>query len=278
MSALEYCQTKTAPPGSELHYILLFCPPEQRAALLGLYCCYQHIRDCIEQMKEPAIASHKLHWWRQELDRTFAGQAQHPATQLLAPALQHTRLTRALFDEWLDAALNQLEYDVFPDQNSRSLFCQRQLSSLFVLVAELMAYSDPAGLTALRQLGELVQQVQFLQRLPQDLLRGQLYLPLDLLEQHQLSPEALLQAPASHWSQLRPLLYQQAQQLQSQFEDLGKTLANTDVARLYPLLAQAKFSELLLQQLQRRQFPDNQLVRLWPLPMLWHCWRLKTRT
>ena len=86
MTPDEYCQQKAARSGSSFYYSFLFLPPNRRRAITALYAFCREVDDVVDECQEPQLAATKLAWWRQELARFSAGQAQHPVTQALQAA------------------------------------------------------------------------------------------------------------------------------------------------------------------------------------------------
>lgn len=275
-AALDYCRAKVAPPGSALHYILLLTDDAARAPLLALHCCYRQLRDCIDQLKEPAIAQAKLDWWRLEFERLLAGSPQHPATQLLLPSLADVKLDPAGFQQWVDTALSQLQYDVFPDPSSLDLFCRQQQGLLFRLSAPLLGRVDAETLQSLQRLGGLLQQLEQLQNLPTDLAHGRLYLPLSELDASGLTPDQLQSPTPEQQLAIQQLLTRIGTDLATQIQQLEAGIAPISRLALYPLLAQSQLGLRALRLASQTGFrPTRQPP--WPLPLLWHCWRLKQR-
>jgi hypothetical protein len=71
-----------APAGSLEYFAVLFASAARRNDLRALYAFAAEIRRC-SALTNHDIAHTRLQWWRQELDRCFAGDAQHPLTRTL---------------------------------------------------------------------------------------------------------------------------------------------------------------------------------------------------
>ena len=98
----EYCQQQAAQSGSSFYYSFLFLPPERRRAITALYAFCREVDDVVDECTDAAVAQTKLAWWRQELVRLYAGEAQHPVTRALAPAIQPFGLKREYLEEIID--------------------------------------------------------------------------------------------------------------------------------------------------------------------------------
>ena len=80
MTPEEYCQNKAASSGSSFYYSFLFLPPNRRRAIMAFYAFCREVDDVVDECSDPQLAATKLAWWREELDRLYAGQPQHPVT------------------------------------------------------------------------------------------------------------------------------------------------------------------------------------------------------
>jgi hypothetical protein len=78
MNPDHYCQEKCAASGSSFYYSFLFLPIERRRAIMALYAFCREVDDVVDECNDAAIASTKLTWWRQEIERVANGQPQHP--------------------------------------------------------------------------------------------------------------------------------------------------------------------------------------------------------
>ena len=78
MNPDNYCQEKCAASGSSFYYSFLFLPAERRRAIMALYAFCREVDDVVDECNDAAIASTKLTWWRQEIERVATGQPQHP--------------------------------------------------------------------------------------------------------------------------------------------------------------------------------------------------------
>ena len=71
---------RATPLGSSAYYSLRFAPKELRDDLAALLAWRHEVTAILEVVSDPGVARLKLQWWRDELERTFAGEARHPLT------------------------------------------------------------------------------------------------------------------------------------------------------------------------------------------------------
>ncbi|MEK9775711.1 MAG: squalene/phytoene synthase family protein, partial [Quisquiliibacterium sp.] len=92
MTPDEYCQHKAARSGSSFYYSFLFLPPAQRSAITALYAFCREVDDTVDEITDLQVASARLQWWREELERLYSGRPEHPVSRALQPHLSRFRI------------------------------------------------------------------------------------------------------------------------------------------------------------------------------------------
>lgn len=180
-----------APPGSLRWYGLLFSAPRAREALSAVFEFESELRDVTAPRQDHAVAHTRLQWWRAEIDRLRGGRPEHPITQALHrldPAADFS-----LLHECMSGADLEMSGLTYADDGELDAYLFRSAGALHWLAAALAAPQFEAA--ALRPfatgVGRLVRLVEVIRDLGLDAWHGRLFVPLDLLERHGLSPEAL---------------------------------------------------------------------------------------
>lgn len=266
---------RAAPPGSLRHFSLLYTPEERREALLALYVIEAEIRDSARSVNHD-VAHSRLHWWRGETDRLVGGNPQHPATRLL---LQSGFSDRAVFEklhEMLVAADMELARLTFLNAREMRVYCARSGGALYELIAsQLIA---PEHLAAVRdtanRLGVGIRQSEIVRDLRQDAYDGNIFLPMDLLDQHELQTEHL-RAP-----QVSPTLRSVLAGLRdSAKEELAAAPEKMHLPALRPLMVLAALHARLLDRIAARDYDvATERVELTPWQKTWSSWRAARRT
>ena len=102
MTPDDYCATETGGLGSTAYYSLMFATPAQRRAANAVLAFVRETRQLVHL--NPDVAPSKFHWWREELQRCYAGAARHPITQALASTIARQRLEQTHLLRLLAAA------------------------------------------------------------------------------------------------------------------------------------------------------------------------------
>ncbi len=272
MDPHRYCQDKAAASGSSFYYAFRFLPPEKRRAITAFYAFCREVDDIADECHEPALAQAKLGWWREELDRLYAGQPQHPVTRALREAVAAYDLPREQFEEILDGMAMDFAQTRYPDFKALRLYCHRVAGVVGEVSAQIFGYSDRATLKYAATLGLAFQLTNIIRDVGEDARRGRIYLPQDELARFGVAEADILQARETEaFRQLMEFQYRRAEELYRQALAL---LPRADRRAQRPGLVMAAVYRTLLDEIRRAGFPVLRCrVSLTPLRKLWIAWR-----
>jgi len=166
MSPDQYCQDKAARSGSSFYYSFLFLPAARRRAITALYAFCREVDDIVDECSDTGVARRKLDWWREELERCFAGEPRHPVTQALQQPLADHNLPVEYFQEIIDGMAMDLDINRYPDFATLSLYCYRVagvvglMSAVFPMVITHLVRMNVAFQMVTTQLAQTVPMFQ----------------------------------------------------------------------------------------------------------------------
>lgn len=272
MTPEEYCQDKAAKSGSSFYYSFMFLPREQRSAITALYAFCREVDDVVDETSDEQIARTKLNWWRDEIGRLFNEQAQHPVTRALSVSIKNFNLPAEHFLEIIDGMEMDLDYDSYPSFKELSLYCHRVASIVGLMAAEIFGFKDRSTHKYAHNLGMAFQLTNILRDVHEDLQRGRLYIPLDELEQHNVSTEDLLKGNYSEG--VKALLSQQADRARHYYQLAFDSLSEND---RYPQRSGLIMAAIYLATLDEIEKDGcrvlTQRISLTPLRKLWLAWK-----
>jgi 15-cis-phytoene synthase len=272
MTPDDYCRNRASASGSSFYYSFLFLPPERRRAITALYAYCREVDDAVDEASEPGIAAVKLDWWQGEVERLFDGAPQHPVTRALAPHLAAYGITRERMLLVLDGMRMDLAQTRFLDFPALARYCQLVAGVVGEMAAGIFGDCSPATLTYARQLGLALQLVNILRDVGEDARRGRIYLPLDELRRHGVTPADIL--ASRYVAGFEGLMREQAQRARSAFAAALDELPARERRAQRPGLIMAAIYADLLCELERDGFRVlHQHVSLTPLRKLWVAWR-----
>lgn len=260
---------RAAPPGSMRYFSLLYTPEDRREAVLALYVIDTEIRESSRSASHD-VAHTRLTWWRAETDRLVNGNPQHPATRLLCDRWRGERAVFAKLHEVLAAADMDLARMTFNNQQELRAYCARSGGALQELVASQLAapgtLDEPARATA-NKLGVGIRLAEMLRDLRQDAYDGNVYLPLDVLDKHELKPEHL------RAREVEPKLQEALKNLRAlALQEL--TLPNRGMhEHLRPVFVLAALHRKLVDRIAARNYDvATSRIDLGPLQKPWTAW------
>jgi phytoene synthase len=277
MNPDQYCQDKTARSGSSFYYSFLFLPPNQRRAIIALYAFCREVDDVVDMDGEPAIAAVKLNWWRDEVARLFAGEAQHPVTRALTPVIKEFDLPQEQFLEIIDGMEMDLVQNRYASFKELALYCYRVASVVGLLAAEIFGYRDRHTLKYAHDLGIAFQLTNIVRDVYEDAQRNRIYLPLDELQQFGVQEKDILQKKES--PEFHDLMRFQAERAKRYYDQAFFQLPDEDRYNQRCGLIMAAIYRATLEEVERDGFHVLQhRISLTPLRKLWLAWKTAMQT
>ncbi|MCX8005544.1 MAG: presqualene diphosphate synthase HpnD [Burkholderiaceae bacterium] len=275
MTPDEYCQQRAAASGSSFYYAFLFLPPPRRRAITALYAFCREVDDAVDAVSEPSVAQAKLAWWREEVERLYAGTPQHPVTRALAPHLAPFSITRERLLQILEGMMMDLRQTRYLDYAGLQRYCHLVAGVVGELAAGIFGDPSPATLEYARRLGQALQLVNILRDVGEDARRGRVYLPLQDLQRFGVSVADVL--AARYVPGFAPLMAFEAQRARGLFREALAALPPAERPAQRPGLIKGALYFALLEELEREHFRVlHQRIALTPLRKLWIAWRTWT--
>lgn len=276
MTPDEYCQQKAARSGSSFYYSFLFLPPNRRRAITALYAFCREVDDVVDECQEPQLAATKLAWWRQELARLSAGQAQHPVTQALQAASAEFHLPEEQFQEIIDGMEMDLQQSRYLDFKALSLYCYRVAGVVGLLAAEIFGYQDRKTQKYAHDLGIAFQLTNIIRDVGEDARMGRIYLPIEDLQRFGVTAADILKS--RHSENFRRLMDFQIERAERYYVQAIDELPAADRRAQRPGLVMAAIYRTLLDEIKRDGCQVlTQRTSLTPLRKLWIAWRTWVR-
>ena len=163
----------------------LFMPGPQRRALLAIYAFNAEISRVREQVSQPLPGEMRLQWWTDML--AGAGHGGIEGNPVAAELLQVVRDYRQPIDP-LSRLIDEHQFDLYndpmPSMAALEGYINDTSSALFSLAARIVARPSETIDHLARHAGLAQGLVQVIATLPWDAARRQLFVPLQLLQQH----------------------------------------------------------------------------------------------
>jgi phytoene synthase len=163
----------------------LFMPGPQRRALLAIYAFNAEISRVREQVSQPLPGEMRLQWWTDMLAGAGHGGVEgNPVAAELLLVIRDYRLPVDPLSRLIDEHQFDLYNDPMPSMAALEGYINDTSSALFSLAARVVARPSETIDHLARHAGLAQGLVQVITALPWDAARRQLFVPLQLLQQH----------------------------------------------------------------------------------------------
>lgn len=163
----------------------LFMPASQRRALLAVYAFNVEISRVRDHVSQPLPGEMRLQWWTDMLAGAGHGGIEgNPVAAELLLVVRDYRLPSDLLSRLVDEHQFDLYNDPMPSMAALEGYLTDTSSALFSLGARVVSRPSEAIDHLARHAGLAQGMVQVIAMLPWDAARRQLFVPLQLLEQH----------------------------------------------------------------------------------------------
>jgi phytoene synthase len=276
MSPDEYCQQKTLQSGSSFYYSFLFLPPERRRAITALYAFCREVDDTVDDATDSSVARIKLAWWRTEVSSMYKGTPTHPVTQALKPHVEFYKLEEKHLLAIVDGMEMDLDQSRYLDYAGLQRYCWHVAGVVGILSASIFGYTNPQTLAYAEKLGLAFQLTNIIRDVGEDARKGRIYLPVNELQQFNVTAADLLNA--RHSEKFEALMRFQTERAQRTYDEALALLPKEDRRAQRPGLMMAAIYRTLLDEIRRDGFHVlTQRISLTPLRKLWLAWKTYVR-
>lgn len=185
-----YCTAVVRQADRDRYLATLFAPAQHRDALFALYAFNVEISQVRDKAREPMPGEIRLQWWREVLSGQREGEAAaHPVAAALTDTLRRYGFVAAPLLELIDAHTFDLYDEPMATVGELELYGIQTQSPLFAMAAGILAEGVPPPETFTLDASVATVLAKVLTDLTRHASRRQLYMPLDVLERHQVDRE-----------------------------------------------------------------------------------------
>ncbi|MBU6456407.1 MAG: phytoene/squalene synthase family protein [Bradyrhizobium sp.] len=185
LDAAGYCAELVRTHDFTRYASALFVSADQRRPLLALYAFNVEVARVRIQVSQPLSGEMRLRWWMDMLAGTAHGGVEgNPVAAELLLAIRNARLPLERLSRLIDERQFDLYNDPMPTMAALEGYIQETSSVLFSLAARIAGWHSDEIEHLARHAGLAQGIVQVMATLPLDASRRQLFVPVQLLEQH----------------------------------------------------------------------------------------------
>ena len=247
-------------PQSARYFALLYSPEPQRRLLESLLGIEREISDSLRPGIDHHVAHSRLHWWREECERTGAGLPVHPLTRGLVEAAGGNKPTSLA--GLVDVAVWDLAGATFETRRELTAYCERWAAAMM---------ESFGSSTALRSLGVALREIELVNDLAREAHSGRIRVPLDELERLSVDPASVARPP---WSDsVADLLRVRHNDLRT---ELARAVRGIESTQQFPLRGLLVWAALAARasKTAERSLPGQPSPRPFALSDVWFAWRM----
>lgn len=268
----QYVEQKAAASGSSFYYAFLFLPPARRAAITAFYAFCREVDDVVDETSDLQVAATKLAWWRQEVGRAYAGQAQHPVMQALMPLAADFDIRQEHLLAVIEGCQMDLDQTRYLDFASLQRYCHLVAGVVGEVASGIFGRTEPGTVAYAHTLGQAMQLTNIIRDVGDDARRGRVYLPINELQQFDVKAHELLKrdSPWGYSDRFQALMRFQAERAHGLYDAALSLLPAADRQAQRPGLMMANIYRQLLREIEAGGFQVlHQRISLTPLRKLW---------
>lgn len=173
------------------HVVSFLLPKELHQDFYNVYAYCRWADDLADEMGNTAESLRLLAWWSGELDRMYAGEAQHPVFVALRGTVKKYSIPRQPFADLIRAFIQDQTVTRYQNWDELFAYCEGSANPVGHLVLYLCGYSDPERQALSDATCTALQLANFWQDVIVDQEKDRVYLPLDLLARHNYTVDEL---------------------------------------------------------------------------------------
>jgi squalene synthase HpnC len=173
------------------HVVSFLLPRHLHQDFYNVYAYCRSADDLADEIPDKAESLRQLNWWRGELDRMYAGEAEHPVFIALMGTVARYGIPKQPFADLIHAFVQDRNVSRYRTWDEVLDYCVYSANPVGRLVLYLCGYSDPERQALSDATCSALQLANFWQDITVDQQKDRVYLPLDLLAKHNYTVEEL---------------------------------------------------------------------------------------
>src|SRR5438876_3990107 len=270
--AFAHCEGLLRAADKDRFLTTLFAPAERRDALFALYAFNLEIARVREVVREPVAGEIRLQWWSDVLGGAGRGEvAAHPVAAALLATMARYRLPPERFKVLIDARRFDLYDEPMAALADLEAYADGASSTLIALAAQILSDGEEPDIAALsHDAGVAYAIAGLLKAFPAHAARGQLFVPLEILERHGARRQDVASGQAT--PQLRAALADLRGRARAHLRQAQDRITTASPA-IMPAFLPIALAGPTLARMERRDYDPFVPVEIAPWRRQWLLWR-----
>ena len=191
IEAEQYTRKLATTHYENFHVVSFLLPKHLHQDFYNVYAYCRSADDLADEIPDTAESLRQLNAWRAELDRMYAGEADHPVFVALKATVAKYGIPKQPFADLIRAFIQDRNVSRYRNWDEVLDYCVYSANPVGRLVLYLCGYSDPARQSLSDATCTALQLANFWQDITVDQQKDRVYLPLDLLAKHDYTVDEL---------------------------------------------------------------------------------------
>jgi squalene synthase HpnC len=184
IEAEQYTRKLATTHYENFHVVSFLLPKHLHQDFYNVYAYCRSADDLADEIPDTAESLRQLNAWRAELDRMYAGEADHPVFVALKGTVAKYGIPKQPFADLIRAFIQDRNASRYRNWDEVLDYCVYSANPVGRLVLYLCGYSDPERQSLSDATCTALQLANFWQDITVDQHKDRVYLPLDLLAKH----------------------------------------------------------------------------------------------
>jgi len=269
---MRYCIDKVRGSGSSFFYSFLLLPEDKRRAMMALYSFCRETDDIADEVSDQQVAMVKLQFWRDEIERAFAGRARHPVGRELSWALEYYALEQERFYDIIEGMISDISREPMIRPADLRTYCYRVAGAVGLLSVEVFGYGHRDTRDFATTLGEALQLTNILRDLKEDAGRGRIYIPQEDRIRFGVTDQDFIDGEVT--DAMSALLAHYGDKAASSYSRALALVPEGDRANLCPSIIMGSIYYAYLQRLREVRFDVwHHPIHMLPAQKMWIAWK-----
>lgn len=200
-ASYQRCRLLNAEHGKTYYLATLLLPPGKRPFVHALYGFARYADEVVDDLGSTLTVQQKADELQRLGDQLYAdlerGRSDHPIAAATVDTMLRWNIPREHVEAFLHSMRMDLSIGEYATYDDLYEYVYGSAAVIGLQMVPILEPSDPAAAVAAEQLGVAFQLANFIRDVDEDLLRGRIYLPLDELAAHGVTPDLLRQRRAT---------------------------------------------------------------------------------
>ncbi|MEI7811793.1 MAG: presqualene diphosphate synthase HpnD [Ignavibacteria bacterium] len=238
---------------SSFYYAFSLLPEQKRDAMNTVYAFCRQTDDLVDNVLDSEdIKYDKLHRWRIEFERSFAGKSEYQLLNKLAKIISQFNIPIDPFFELIKGMEMDLQTKRYLSYDDLRLYCYRVASTVGLMCIEIFGYKNKSAKDYAINLGLALQMTNILRDVKTDACNGRIYLPMEDLKKFNYSETDIFNN--TYNNNFVHLMKYEADRAKKHFNEANRALDLEDKPSMFAARAMQHIYSKLLYKIEVKKY------------------------